>query len=135
LTAQLGGRSHTSVGKGGIGTEMAWTRFPVLNILDAIWVNAKPVGGPMTPYNIATRVDIIVAGTDPVAIDYWASKNILMQTAMKNGHTELNTLNPDYTEGNCFGTWLRLSMEEIKKAGHPANIEESHMNVYVAKDC
>jgi hypothetical protein len=135
LTAELGGRSHTSVGKGGIGTEMAGTRLPMLNIMDAIWVNAKPVGGPKTPYDVATRVDIILAGTDPVAIDYWASKNILMQTAMKNGHTELTTLNPDYTESNCFGTWLRLSMEEIKKAGHQATIEESHMNVYVAEDC
>jgi hypothetical protein len=35
---KVGIGSHGSVGKGGMGTEMAQTRTPVLNILDATWV-------------------------------------------------------------------------------------------------
>jgi hypothetical protein len=34
-------KQYTAV-YGGMGTEMAQTRFPALNIIDAIWVNANP---------------------------------------------------------------------------------------------
>jgi uncharacterized protein (DUF362 family) len=64
-----------------MGTEMVDTRYPVLNILDAIWVNANPGRGPGTSYNAATKTGIIAASADPVALDYWAAKNILVQTA------------------------------------------------------
>ena len=40
--------AHDTVGRGGMGTEMAETRFPVLNILDAVWVNPIPLNGPGT---------------------------------------------------------------------------------------
>jgi len=46
LSREAGGRAHNCVGSGGMGTEMAQTRFPDLNILDAIWINANPSGGP-----------------------------------------------------------------------------------------
>ena len=46
LSREMGGRAHNSVGSGGMGTEMAQTRFPALNIIDAIWVNANPGHGP-----------------------------------------------------------------------------------------
>lgn len=49
LTAQLGSRAHNTVGTGGMGVEMVETRFPTLNIIDAIWVNAKPGSGPGHP--------------------------------------------------------------------------------------
>ena len=41
LTAQMGSRAHATVDEGGMGTEMAETRFPVITILDAIWINAN----------------------------------------------------------------------------------------------
>jgi len=133
LTAQLGARAHNTVGTGGMGVEMVGTRFPLLNIIDAIWVNAKPGGGPRTPYDAATRADVIAASVDPVALDYWASKNILMQVARGNGYGDLSLIDPDNTERGSFGQWLRLSMEEIRKAGYQTTIEESHMNVYVSE--
>ena len=34
--------AHISVSFRGMGTEMVEIRFPTLNILDAIWVNANP---------------------------------------------------------------------------------------------
>lgn len=133
LTTQLGAGAHTSVGTGGMGTEMVETRFPILNILDAIWVNAKPDGGPRTLYETAVRANVIVASADPVALDYWASKNILMQVARKKGYSDLSSINPDNTERRFFGQWLRLSMEEIRRADYQTTVEESHMNVYISE--
>ena len=54
--------AHRSVGTGGMGTEMAETRAPVLNVLDAIWINANPGRGPMTRYSDASQVKIIARG-------------------------------------------------------------------------
>ncbi len=133
LTTQLGVRAHTTVGTGGMGTEMVETRFPILNVLDAIWVNAKPDGGPGTPYETATRANVIVASADPIALDYWASKNILMRVAQEKRYRDLSSINPDNTERSSFGQWLRLSMEEIRQAGYQTTLEESHMNVYVSE--
>jgi hypothetical protein len=76
---------HNTVGTGGMGTLMVETGLPTLNIIDAIWINANPansaLSGPSTPYSRATRVNILLAGTDPVALDYWAAKHVLVQTA------------------------------------------------------
>ena len=131
LTRELGARSHDTVGKGGIGTEMVETRFPVLNILDAIWVNAVPRAGPRTTYNSATAVNVIAASTDPVALDYWAAKNILVQVARSKGYSETASIDPDNTDLGSFGNWLRLSMQEIKTRGYQATTDEAKMNIYV----
>lgn len=132
LTEQLGAGSHGAVGAGGMGTEMAETRFPVLNIVDAIWVNANPSKGPGTTYGAATRTNTIAASTDPVALDYWAAKNILIPTANHLGYSAVSSIDPDNTTPHSFGQWLRLSMEEIARAGYQATVDETHMNVYVA---
>jgi len=132
LTRELGARSHDTVGKGGIGTEMVETRFPVLNILDAIWVNAVPRAGPRTTYNSATAVNVIAASTDPVALDYWAAKNILVQVARSKGYSETASIDPDNTDLGSFGNWLRLSMQEIKTRGYQATTDEAKMNIYVS---
>lgn len=96
-------------------------------------MNAKPGGGPRTPYDAATRADVIAASVDPIALDYWASKNILMQVARGNGYSDLSLIDPDNTERGSFGQWLRLSMEKIRKAGYQTTIEESRMNVCVSE--
>jgi hypothetical protein len=137
LTTQLGASTHASVARGGMGTLMAETRFPTLNILDCIWVNANPPGsraggvGPSTPYNRATSVNVIAASTDPVALDYWASKNILLRAAPSGSDT--GAMDPDRVESGSFGLWLRLSMDEIVSAGYQATVNEERMNVYVSR--
>jgi uncharacterized protein (DUF362 family) len=137
LTTQLGASTHSSVGRGGMGTLMAETRFPTLNILDCIWVNANPPSGraggagPSTPYNRATRVNVIAASTDPVALDYWASKNILLRAAPSGSNP--GAMDPDRVESGSFGLWLRLSMDEIVSAGYQATVNEEYMNVYVSR--
>ncbi|MDR2759582.1 MAG: DUF362 domain-containing protein [Spirochaetaceae bacterium] len=119
---------HTSVGRGGMGTQMAKTRFPVLTILDMIWIS--PDGGPNAPYSRAVQQNMIAAATDPVALDYWASKNVLIPAAKVVGNRRYNNMNPDGTEPGTFGYWLRLSMEELHKAGIPATMDENKITVY-----
>lgn len=110
---------------------MAGTRMPTLNVLDAIWVNANPGRGPSSTYQEATRLNTVMAGVDPVALDYWASKHVLMHSARLKGHRDLSKIDPDNPEPGSFGSWLRLSMDELNKAGHEATIDEDRMNVYI----
>jgi hypothetical protein len=131
LTARLGYQTHPTVGKGGMGTLMATTRFPTLNILDAIYINAHPGKGPGTPYDAATETNIIAASIDPIALDYWASKNILCKTA-KNIHNEDPTfIDPDNIAEKSFGSWLRLASGELSAAGFNVTYDPTHINVRV----
>jgi len=134
------GNGHASIPKGGIGTLMAETRMPTLNIICATWVNSVPGNcrgaGPDTPYNVATRTNIIAASTDPVALDYWSSKNILVQAASKIGYSDTHTLDPDSknrkgveTEG--FGIWLSKTRDVLLKAGIQVTTNEKQINVVV----
>ena len=127
-----GHNSHQSVGTGGMGTEMVETRTPILNILDAIWVNAEPKGGPGTSYAEATNANIIMGSTDPVALDYWGAKYVLMQTAQLSGYDDLSSMDPDNNAEGSFGNWLRLSLQELMTEGYQATADEDQMNVYVA---
>ena len=134
LTEKLGARAHCTIGKGGMGTEIAGTRFPTLNIVDAIWVNATPDGGPPTPYDVAVRTNVIAASTDPVALDYWMAKHVLIQASRGKDYSDMTSMDPDNQARNSFysfGRWLRLSMNEINEAGYQTSVNESRMNVYV----
>ena len=73
-----------------------------------------------------------MAGTDPVALDYWASKHVLMQAARLKGHSDLSKIDPDNTEEGSFGSWLKLSAEELADVGHRFTLDEEKMNVYTA---
>lgn len=127
-----GHNAHTSVGIGGMGSQMAYTRMPVLNILDAIWINPHPFSGPSTSYMDAVETDIIAASTDPAALDYWAAKNILIPAAniFHSGRTD--SISPDGTEPGGFGYWLRKSMEEINSRGIKVTIDENRINVFIS---
>jgi hypothetical protein len=134
---------HFSIALGGMGTLMAETRFPVLNILDCIWINANPIEsgiincGPSTSYTEASFTDIICASRDPVALDYYASKNILMTTAEYNNHTDYTTFDPDhepiaspYLE-ESFHNYLNRSKNELIDAGFQVTMNPNEMNVYI----
>jgi hypothetical protein len=131
LTEGLGADTHSTVGTGGMGTEMVGTRFPTLNIIDAIWINANPGEGPRSSYNVAVQTNVIAGSTDPVAVDYWTAKYILLQASRSKGYSDTTSMDPDNLEERSFGQWLRLSMDEINRAGYPTTVDESHMNVYV----
>jgi hypothetical protein len=126
-----GNTSHGSVGTGGMGTEMAQTRFPVLNILDAVWINAAPGRGPRTTYSQATQANIVAVSRDPVALDYWAAKNILLPAARKLGYGSTDSLDPEVNRKGFFGYWLRLSMKALQKAGYPVTLDLDRVNISV----
>ena len=134
LTAEMGSRTHSTVDEGGMGSEMAETRFPAITVLDAIWINAKPGDGPETPYDSATRTTIIAAGTDPIALDFWAAQHILMPTAKSLGYSDLSSMDPENTSRGKFGCWLRLSMMELQQAGYPVTIDKNAMHVYFVEN-
>jgi len=137
---------HDSVGNGGMGTQMVQTRFPTLNILDGIWVNANPFQpgeqpgssncGPFTTYDSASYTNVIGASTDPVALEYWFAKHIAMPAALQRGYTYISSIDPDYgpvTQNlvQSYHNYLTASMNQIKNSGRQATMSESDMNVYV----
>lgn len=132
LSAARGHRPHASVGKGGMGTLMAETRVPTLSVIDAIRVNAKPGTGPKTPFDGATQAGILAAGTDPVALDYWASKNILCPIAKARYNVDPVLFDPDNEAKGSFGGWLRLACAELNEAGYPYTFDEGRISVKVA---
>ena len=121
-------RSHNSVGTGGMGTLLADTRYPSLNILDMIWI--APDRGPGSPYNQAVQINKIAASTDPVALDYWAAKYILMPEAAKLPGGRSAVMNPDGTQPGTFGHWLGLSMNELHRAGITSTMTEAEILVF-----
>jgi hypothetical protein len=77
LSMSDGGYGERHYGKLGqhCGEMIARVRAPVINILDCIWVsNGKLAGYP--PKN-TSRLNQLLASTDPVALDYWAAKHLL----------------------------------------------------------
>ncbi|MCJ7771055.1 DUF362 domain-containing protein, partial [Candidatus Bathyarchaeota archaeon] len=140
--------THDQLKLGALGTEMAETRLPTLNLLDAIWVNANPVEygdmglgngycGPPTPYDAASYTNIIGASLDPVAMDYWAAKNILKPAAEAKGYALVSSLDPDNASLasprliESFHNYLQKSMSELLDAGYQLTMNETRMNVYV----
>jgi hypothetical protein len=139
---------HFSIGKGGMGTLMAETRAPVLNILDMVWVNAHPLEssaqtGPWSVYTSASATDIIGASLDPVAMDYWSAKHVLIPTAEYLEYTAYTSLDPDnesihenayhqqIEQDESFHNYLERSMNELNDAGFQATMDETEMNVFV----
>jgi hypothetical protein len=132
LTRELGARTHSTIGRGSMGTLMAETRLPALTIMDAIWVNCVPLAGPWSDYDSATKLHVIAASADPAALDYYASKHLLLVAwRERSGETSLS-IDPDNSEPGFFGNWLRLSMEELNRAGIWATMDPANINVYAA---
>jgi hypothetical protein len=68
------GRHYSQLGNT-CGKMVVSVRTPVINILDAIWVSHASLSG--YPANTTFRANQVLAGQDPVALDYWAAKYIL----------------------------------------------------------
>jgi uncharacterized protein (DUF362 family) len=111
--------SHGAVRWGLMGEVMVEIGLADLNILDCIWINGNPYNGPDTPNHQATRLDQLVASTDPIAADIWAVRNILIPTFEANGHSPPwpnPSADPDDPDGE-FRTYLDNSMEALLEAG------------------
>jgi hypothetical protein len=71
---QSGFRHYGGLGET-CGKIMVSVRTPVLNIIDATWVSYSSLAG--YPPSTTFRANQILAGQDPVALDYWAAKYVL----------------------------------------------------------
>ena len=118
-------RAHNSVATGGMGTQMVYTRMPVLNILDMIWVG--PDRGPASSFNSAVEVNLIGASIDPVALDVWATRNVLIPEAERVPGGRAASMDPQGTEPGTFGHWLRLSLYEMLAAGYEFTMDEARI--------
>jgi hypothetical protein len=123
-----------SIKEGGMGTQLALTRFPTLNILDMIYLSSGR--GSASPYQGAIQTNTIAASTDPVALDWWAAKNMMLplveQAAVRDGGRQAAErvlyTNPDNKQAG-FGAWLAKSCTELNKAGIPVLIDAASIKV------
>jgi uncharacterized protein (DUF362 family) len=88
------------------GKMMVTVHTPALNIIDAIWVSHAALEG--YPASATFRANKIVASQDPVALDYWAAKNILYPIDNNPNHR------PDYAG---IDAWLSSALSTINGRG------------------
>jgi len=88
------------------GKMMASVCTPVLNIIDAIWVSHRSLGG--FPASNTFNARQIAASQDPVALDYWAAKKIIYPIDRNDRH------HPDFP---VIQTWLAQAMNTINARG------------------
>jgi len=132
VTDSLSTNSHLGIGFGILGAVIGEIQPADLNILDAIWVNANPYSGPATTYSGATRRDELVASTDPVALDRWSVKNILIPAFVSNGYSPpwpSPSAAPD-DPSSAFRVYLDRSMNYILSAGYQVTNDYAKMDVF-----
>ena len=117
-----GFRHYTGLGET-CGRMMASVRTPVLNILDAVWVSHASLTGD--PPDTTTRVNQILAGQDPVALDYWAAKYILYPIDNNPRH------HPDF---DGINTWLSSARGTINSLGGLIDTNGCLKTRWVTKD-
>ncbi len=117
VTTELNTKSHSGVAGGLMGAVMAEIGPPDLNILDCIWICDDPSQGPAA--GAVERSDQLVASTDPVAADIWATTNILVPAFLANGYSPpWSNPNPDPEDpSSTFRTYLDRSMEKLLDRG------------------
>lgn len=131
VTDQFSTNSHSAIRLGIMGALMGEIQMADLNIVDAIWINANPYSGPSTTYSGATRRDELVASLDPIAIDRWAVKNILIPGFLSNGYSPpwpTPSADPDLPSG-AFRTYLDNSMNQLLAAGKQVTNDYGQMDV------
>ncbi len=127
---------HNRLSAGAMGSLFADVGLPTLNILDAIYVNPNPMGtsgnGPSTSYTQASKVDTLMASLDPFALDYWASKNVLIPAAKRSGYTNVDSMDPD--KSGVFRTYLQAAENIVLLSGQPVTTDPDKISVYRASD-
>ncbi|MDP2897130.1 MAG: DUF362 domain-containing protein [bacterium] len=127
---------HGRLSSGSMGSLFADLGLPTLNILDATYVNPNPMGqtgnGPSTSYTQALKMDTLMASLDPFALDYWASKNVLIPAAKQRGYTNVDSMDPD--KSGAFRTYLQAAKNIVLLSGQPVTTDPDKITVYRASD-
>lgn len=107
-------------------------RFPVLNILDCIWVSYASLTG--YPPSTTSRQNLLVASQDPVALDYYAGKNILYPLSKSPFHLPtyegvsrwLSQAETVINSSPIYSLENRIFIRRVTK-------DEARMKIYIAK--
>ncbi len=118
-----------------IGREMALIRTPDLNVVDAIWVADDNYDGN------ATRQNVLLAATDPFAVDWYASEYLLFSilpeqdgSAARSGifrsatRTNQNIAAAIWPAGN----YPYIDLLDNYNGDTPSDDEKNQLNVYLA---
>jgi hypothetical protein len=127
---------------GFMGRMMNMTIYPCLNILDAIWVSPSHPDGPAGPYSKAVRTDILMAGTDPVALDWYAAKHVLYPLSGYGRHdpdTPFTENTNPYHDGtpntgyayNSLRIMLETTASVLQSGGHDVTMDPARMTVHL----
>jgi uncharacterized protein (DUF362 family) len=131
VTGELSTNSHSAIGNGILGALIGEIQLADLNLVDAVWINANPFDGPWTTYSGATRRDRLLASVDPIAVDLWAVKYILIPAFIENGYSPpwpYPSADPDIPS-SAFRNYLDNSMDYILAAGYDATNDLSQIDV------
>lgn len=115
------------------GKMWSLVRSADLNILDCIWVSQGSLRG--YPPETTTRTNVLLAGTDPVALDYFGSKNVLFPLGGARGFMH----NPDSHSGliNHLSGARQVINDSGGIGGKPVIMEDGSIDVFSAsaQDC
>lgn len=143
-TAMTSNQHHPQLYQNGLmGRMMGAVRFPDLNIIDALFVQPNHPEGPASSYSSAVRLNQLLAGVDPVALDYYAGKQVLYALSGYDRHNPdslyTETTNPyhDGTESrgypyNAFRQYLLTSQTQLGNYGFTTRMSDSEIVSYVA---
>jgi hypothetical protein len=132
VTNELNTNSHGSVRGGLMGAVMAETGMPDLNILDCMTVNGNPMTGPQVSWYTASELNQLAASTDPIALDLWATTNILVPEFLARGFSP-PWPSPDATPddpSSVFRTYLDNSMNLILAGGYAVTNDPDNIDVH-----
>jgi hypothetical protein len=122
------GIRHYSEAGSQCGKMWGLVKAPDLNILDCIWVSPDSLAG--YPASTTYRANTLVAGVDPVALDYYGSKQVLYPL----GGPYQNRHNPDADPGLI--NHLSGAQDFINAnggiAGEPARMGDENIEVLSA---
>jgi hypothetical protein len=93
------------------GIMMTTTRVPNLNVLDCTYVGIS--GGPGVGDSGAKKQDILLAGTDPVAVDFYGAKNVLYPLTNRSTHNP----DPSAARRNLLQQYLENARLALNAAG------------------
>ncbi len=117
-----------------LGRQLALIRAPDLNVVDAIWVANDNYDGT------ATRQDILLASTDPFAVDWYASEYVLYTlyhnqdaSAARNGTFRSATRVNQNSAAAVWpsATYPYMDLLDAYNEDTPGAGEHDQMNVYV----
>jgi uncharacterized protein (DUF362 family) len=114
------------------GEMIARVRAPVLHLLDCIWISLRHHCG--YPASNTSRLNRLLAGVDPVALDYWASKYLFYPVSGDpNDHPDHPEL---YTDSN-LDMHLAQARDTINRYGgvhgHSVTRDEREMRLFVGR--